>query len=495
MLFGIPGSGASLTLLDLLERKDIPFYLTHFEGSAALMAATVGHLSGKAGVSISIKGPGLTNSMSGIAAAWFENFPLVHIAESSPPDAPASLAHKRLDQASLVSTVTKASRHFGFAGGFSALARHALAEAPGPVVYNLTPKPIDGEPDLISETLVSVNEEVGLDLIRKSRRPLVIAGSAALRAGLSHMLSGLGFPVFSTAAAKGIVDETAANAAGVFTGVGLSLTPEAVLVTEADLVIGIGLTAKEVLAVKPFPLPFVAFDAALSIGSEGFAPVSSIRLTVDKVGTALTGLPGWGLQSLQTVKRKLDERMSDGFLPGTVFQHIQSVLPLSRVVMDTGYFCTIGEHAWKASRADLCLMSGQGRYMGTSLPMALGAALYDQATPTICVVGDGGVGMYLAEARLAARYRLPMIIMLMTDGTFGSIRTRSIRDGITQKPLLMEDRSWIPSFEALGIPGIRTATLEELDSALRTWDASCGPVFIEVPFDPDPYEAMVRDIR
>lgn len=495
MLFGIPGSGASLTLLDHLEKHGIPFHLTHFEGSAALMAATVGHLSGKAGVSLSIKGPGLTNALPGIAAAWFENLPLVHIAEASPPDAPPSQAHKRLDQETLVAPVTKASRHFGFVGGFSALAGHALAEAPGPVVYNLTPKAVTGEPELVAGTVQSVNEGAGLDLIRKARRPLVIAGSAACRAGLASLLSGLGCPVFSTAAAKGIVNESAPNAAGVFTGVGLSLTPEAVLVPQADLVIGLGLTAKEVLGAKPFPVPFVAFDAAPSIGSEGFKPASSIRLDAAKVAPALAGLPGWGQEMLRDIVQKLDERMSEGFLPGAVFQQLQQVLPLARMVMDTGYFCTIGEHAWKAPRADLCLMSGQGRYMGTGLPMALGAALYNQSTPTVCVVGDGGVGMYLAEARLAARHRLPLIIMLMTDGTFGSIRTRSLKDGITQKPLLMEGRSWIPAFEALGIPGVRTTTPEALGSALRTWNAASGPIFIEVPFDPDPYEAMVRDIR
>ena len=67
-VFGIPGSGPSLDLIDALEKHGVGFHLTHFEGSAALMAGAVGKLSGKSGVAVSIKGPGLTNMLPGLAA-------------------------------------------------------------------------------------------------------------------------------------------------------------------------------------------------------------------------------------------------------------------------------------------------------------------------------------------------------------------------------------------------------------------------------------------
>ena len=41
-LFGVPGSGVTLSLIDALEKRGIAFHLTHFEGAGALMAATVG---------------------------------------------------------------------------------------------------------------------------------------------------------------------------------------------------------------------------------------------------------------------------------------------------------------------------------------------------------------------------------------------------------------------------------------------------------------------
>jgi thiamine pyrophosphate-dependent acetolactate synthase large subunit-like protein len=163
--------------------------------------------------------------------------------------------------------------------------------------------------------------------------------------------------------------------------------------------------------------------------------------------------------------------------------------------MDTGYFCTIGEHVWQSSDPSLCLLSGQGRYMGTGVPMALGAALYDGKHPTVAVLGDGGIGMYLAEVKLAVRHKLPLLIVLMTDNAFGSIRTRAIQDHLTQAPLTMDGRSWVPTFESFGFASLRAASLGAVERALAAWNPAEGPAFLEIPFDPDPYEAMVKDIR
>ena len=68
--FGIPGSGLTLSLIDALEKKGISFYLNQFEGSGSLMASTFGKVTNSVGLSLSIKGPGLANSVSGIAASW-----------------------------------------------------------------------------------------------------------------------------------------------------------------------------------------------------------------------------------------------------------------------------------------------------------------------------------------------------------------------------------------------------------------------------------------
>lgn len=497
MAFGVPGSGITLSLIDALEQRGIPFHLSHFEGAGALMAATSGRLTGAAGVSLSIKGPGLTNALPGIAAAHYEAFPLVHLAEAYAPGSSPAQAHKRLDQATLCSPVTKAVRHRSRSGpGYDDLARLAVAEEPGPVLLELAPQPTESQPDLPEAEAVRGDLAAALDLIRGASRPVVIAGALAVRASLSNVLASLACPVFSTCASKGVIDEALPHAAGLFTGVGLELTPEWHLLPQADLVIGIGLTARESLGVKPFPCPFIAVEAIITPGSDGFAPAATVSINaINDVLAAING-KAWGQEELAAVLAALHARMDQGFLPGAVFHLLDRHFGRrARMVLDTGYFCTIGEHALSARASDLCLMSGQGRYMGTGIPMAVGAALTDPATPAVAVLGDGGIAMYLAEARLAAKNRLPLLFVLMTDNSFSSIRTRALKDNLTQKPLVMDGRGWTREFEAMGIPATRAENLNAVEAALAAWSPASGPAYLEIPFEPVAYEAMVAGIR
>ena len=133
--------------------------------------------------------------------------------------------------------------------------------------------------------------------------------------------------------------------------------------------------------------------------------------------------------------------------------------------------------------------------MGTSLPMSIAASIHNPRIPTIACVGDGGIGMYLSEALLAVKLNLPVLIILMTDGAFGSIRTRAIKEGLTQKPLLMSQKSWISIFESLGLSSERTESLDQVINFLNKWKLVGGPAFLEIPFDINDYESMTKDIR
>lgn len=496
-LYGVPGSGPTLSLIDALERRGLGFVTTHSEAAAVVMAGTEGRLSDRPGVSLSIKGPGLANAVPGLAIAGFESLPLVHLTEAYAPDAPAASAHKRLDQASLVSAVAKGRRALEGGPGFAALADWARAEEPGPVVLELTraadetaapPPPVPPRP------------EAGdlLALVRRAERPLVIAGGLACRqAGWPEALARLGIPVLTTAAAKGLVDEALPQAGGIYTGVGLDLAPERRLLAEADLVVGLGLRAKELLRSAPLPCPAVNLDLLDTPGSEAFAFAARGGLALADELFDLLGRRSWGLDSVAASVTKLRDHMQGlGFLPPQVFEAIDRRFDRrQRCVLDTGYFCTMGEHALRPRAADLCLFSGQGRYMGTALPMALGAALTDLSVPTVAVLGDGGIGYFLAELSLAVERRLPLLVVLMTDGAFGSIRTRARAEGLTQKPLAFPGRSWCAAAAGLGLPAERLESLPAVEAALAAWDPATGPAFLEIAFPADPYEEMVRGIR
>ena len=490
-VFGIPGGGASLELLDALEQKGGDFVRTHFEGCASLMAGTVGRMSGRPGACLSIKGPGLANMVPGLAASALESFPLLAICEAFPRDTAWRERHKGMDHSELAAAVSKGA--FGLAGERvveSAVAL-AAAEVPGPVVLNLndskaTPPPSEAEDEAIDTVMRHVE---------MARQPVVIAGSLAVRSAWSKHLKNLTVPVFVTASAKGVLDETLPYAAGVYTGVGLERTPESTILPKADLVIGLGLRAKEVLAAKAFSCPSVNIDPVQSDRSFEFAATARTK-SVEPVLNALTS-SDWGADLIANSLTQLDSVLfSTEFLPAHVFATIaHHFTGCVRGVFDTGNFCTIAEHIWRPRRSDLCLLSGQGRYMGTGLPMAIAAAEYDTSIPTIAFLGDGGIGMYLAEAKIAAERSLPLLICLLSDGGYGSVRSRAIRDGLTQTPLIIDQPSWLAAIEGMGIPGIFASSEESLVSALQSWDPTSGPRYLEISFDSNAYQGMVNGVR
>ena len=430
----------------------------------------------------------------------FEAFPLVAIAEAYGAGTPAAKAHKRIDQVALTSTVSKAITQWTKdSASFADIAAIAEDETPGPVILELA-QPEPSKP----ATLPPLAKRVGsddaakvLDLIRKSSKPVVIAGTLAIRQALSAALNALKLPVFSTAAAKGVISENHAFSAGVYTGVGLELSPEQHLLKEADLVVCIGMRPTEVLATKPFGPQAVNIAAVSDEGEEafGFAAVAGPEIAAE----ALDELAGkaWGEDRVSEAQARMQRALlSNHFLPAHVFErtmaHFEGAV---RGVFDTGYFCTIAEHSWRSNDASLCLMSGQGRYMGTGIPMALGAAVHDASVPNVVFLGDGGIGPFVGEAKLAVERKLPLLFCLLTDGYLSSIRTRALTDKLTQRPVRIGKPSWAPVFEGFGMPVFQAGSEKSYARALEAWQPENGPAFVEVAFEPDSYEAMVKGIR
>jgi acetolactate synthase-1/2/3 large subunit len=258
-------------------------------------------------------------------------------------------------------------------------------------------------------------------------------------------------------------------------------------------VVGLGLRAAEVLTAAPFRCPAVNLDLAAADGAEGFG-FAAAGSDVEATFAALAA-KSWGLDETADARRALDRAMlGRPFGPAHVYGALDGTWRDVRLVIDTGYFCTIAEHAWRSPDAGRCLSSGSGRYMGIGLPQALAAADLDRRIPTVLAVGDGGIGPFLAEARLAVEHRLPLVVLHLSDGGYGSVRTRAIRDGLTQAPLL-QGRRWLDVFDAFGWDTAAAASEDGVCRALEGGNLHRTPLFVEVRFDPDHYQAMVEGIR
>lgn len=490
LAFGVPGGGASLELIDAIERANGRFHTTRFEGAAALMAGAVGRLRGRPGVVISIKGPGLANMAGGLATAMLEDLPILAVAEAYGRADGTQKAHKRLDHDRLVSAVTKARCGIVEKDAVTNLASLALAERPGPVLLELAdtdPRFPKGEESQRRDT------EAVIKAVELAKHPVVIAGSLALRQGLSDILNRLSVPIFSTAAAKGVVDEHRTHAAGVYTGAGLELAPEQSILAAADLVVGIGLRTHEVL-VAGLRVAAVNIDDLDAAPGFEFSAIASVR-DARQILETLAAQSSWDADIISAAHKKLRTTLLSGpFLPAHVFTLIAERLPRARVVLDTGFFCTIGEHMWEVRAPDLYLSSGQGRSMGAALPMAVAAAVHRAADPTVLVIGDGGLGMFVAELGLAATEKAPLLVAFMCDGTYASIRDRAVTKGLTERPLIAGGIDWMAVAAAMGFASGRADTEADVADFFDAWGGK-GPAFLEIRFDPEPYRIMCARLR
>lgn len=496
-IFGIPGSGLSLQLIATLERLGVPFYGASHEASGAVMAGAFGARSRTLGCSVSIRGPGVGNALAGILTNHYEQRAALSLAEALGPAAPSGMAHKRLDHAVAAGPYVKAYATLAEPGPtLAALAAAARAEVPGPVHLDLLG---DDTRLLRAPPPPGRHEPIGpgvSHLLEHARRPIVIAGSLATRRPWGQRLAQLRVPLLTTFAAKGVVDERGAFAAGVFTGDGKALAPESRLLPDADLVVGLGLRRSEILRPPTWSCPVVLLDVVAGV-ADGLGATHVVSSAADEdldAAVAALGTCAWGgdrvAEATTAVRRRL---LEDRWLPGRVYETLEGALPgIGCFVVDTGWFCTVAEHVWRAPSAGTFLASANGRSMGTALPMAIGAALADRSRPTVCAMGDGGVRMYVAELRLAVEERLPILFLLLSDGRLGSVAG----DGtLSRRATSVAGASWFRIAEAMDCPGHQVKDVDGLLAALACWRWSEGPLFVEAVFDQERYAAMTRDLR
>lgn len=493
--FGITGSGGSLQLIAELERLGAAYFPVSHEACGALMAGAVVKSTGRLSASISIKGPGLANMLSGVASNYVENIPSLSIAEAYGASVPPSRRHKRLDHQSLMAPVSKAVLALDDLDVFDGWIDTARAEVPGPVHLDLCERQRRAapRPRIVERGATAWHEIQGR--INEARRPAVIVGSLACRRAWAQQLAQLTVPVFTTVAAKGVVDETLAHAAGIFTGAGKELAPETIVLTDADLVVGLGLRNAEVLDARPFTAPLVIVDEVRGF-DDGFAPEATV-VGDDAPGGVLDALlsKAWGEDVVATALGRLAGTLSQqAGLPARYFGILDRLEFDHALVLDTGSFCTIGEHVWRAGRCRSFYGSNNGRNMGIGLPTAVGVALCRRDQPVFCVVGDGGMRMYPAEITLAVREKLPVCFVLMTDGRYGSIVSASVPAASADRATTLPGTSWFASVEAMGCATRRVESETAFEDAVRSWSRA-EPLFVEAPFDRDRYRRMVDGLR
>ena len=106
-IFGVPGGGSSLDLIDAAENVGIKFYLVKREDAAVIMACVYGELTNSIGVALVTKGPGLSNAMNGIAYSALDRAPLILFSDGFSDKLSSFVTHRVFDQKKRMSPFSK----------------------------------------------------------------------------------------------------------------------------------------------------------------------------------------------------------------------------------------------------------------------------------------------------------------------------------------------------------------------------------------------------
>ena len=296
LMFGVPGGGPNLDVVGAAVAAGLRFVLAHGETAATIMAATSADLTGAPGSVVVTRGPELASAVNGIAHATLDRLPVVVIADTVADTDAGRISHQRIDQAALGRSVAKATVTVGGprAGEAAArIVRTALATPPGPVIANIDDSAADrndsaaGQADGASPEgsaglegsgppMASAGASVLAGALRAARRPVLLLGTGAIprTAAIRAAMAGRGIPALHTYRARGVLPDSAAEAAGLVTGG----TMEWPLLSAADLIIGLGVDEAEMI---PAPWDYAARTVLVTEpGAASAGPGTAVRLSL-----------------------------------------------------------------------------------------------------------------------------------------------------------------------------------------------------------------------
>jgi acetolactate synthase I/II/III large subunit len=304
--------------------------------------------------------------------------------------------------------------------------------------------------------------------------------------------------VFTTATARGVLDEQSANSLGVYTGDGKQLAAEFHAFADCDLVVGLGLRNLEVLSTKGFGRPLILIDETDPQLTDGFgADVFWQTARGEDYQDVLSSLAArpWGRDLVEFSRARITAGLADdAWLPRSCFECLNELQFEYNAVVDTGSFCTIAEHCWYASPSRRFFGSSIGRFMGGSIPTAIGVATADAPKPVICIAGDGGIRMYIADFRIAAKEKLPLCLILMSDGRYGSVACTDSSGKMSRSAISVAGVSWSAAVEGMGCLVANVQSEDAFARAMAAWNRA-EPLFVECQFPVEAYASMIRNLR
>jgi thiamine pyrophosphate-dependent acetolactate synthase large subunit-like protein len=196
----------------------------------------------------------------------------------------------------------------------------------------------------------------------------------------------------------------------------------------------------------------------------------------------------------QEIRREIDSFRLDDFQdqsngrtvdPRTLMLKLDAMLPRNRtVVIDSGH--SMGWPIIYLSAPDAAgfVFSNDFMAVGLGLGTAFGAAIARPDRLTVCTPGDGGLMMSLGELETFVRYKIPALVIVINDASYGAEVHLLKNVGLPGHGAFFRDNDFAAIASAMGAQGITIRDATDLER-LRPWlNERTGPMVVDCKVDP-----------
>ena len=516
-VFCVPGE-SYLAVLDALHDSQIKVTVCRQEGGAAMMAEAHGKLTGRPAACFVTRGPGATNAAPGIHIAQHDSTPMLVFIGQIERRVRERGALQELDYRAVFGSMTKWATEIEDAGRIPEIVSRAVHLAtsgrPGPIVIALpedmlidTSDAADGLPALPVEANPGAEQMAALHkLLSQAERPFVVLGGSRWSADAVREFAAFAeqwcIPVAVSLRRQMLFPTDSPSFVG---DLGFGTNPKLVEhVKSADLLLLIGGRMSEVpsqgytLLEIPVPrqtlvhvLPEAAelgrvYRATLPICATPTAFVEALRGVKLAPSAARSEFLAKARRDYQAWSDTTTIRSPGALQMAEVMRELDRRLPADAILCNgAGNYATWIHrfHRFRAFGTQLAPTSGS---MGYGVPAAIAAKRIDPSRTVVAFAGDGCFLMNGQEFATAVQYDLPIVVILVDNGMYGTIRMHQERE---YPGRVVATRLRNPDFaayaQAFGGHGERVTRTEEFAPAFERAIASKKPAILHCLIDPE----------
>lgn len=528
-IVGLPAAQIGLIMNGASRDQYFSYVTTRHEEAAAHMAHAIARVTDDMAACFGTVGPGATNLIPGVAAAWADNIPMIVVTANNQSNTihPQKNLLQAADHIALFQPITKWSACVTDPERAPELFERAMHIArsgrPGPVHLDI-PCDIGAAPcnyDLESTPVMARPRPVpsqselaeAAKLLAGAKRPLLIAGGGVSRSrgidALTAFLAQTNIPAMTTPMGKGCVSldyENHIGSGGIYGG-----PPVFKACAEADVVLAVGCKFSTWVPINKPPTHLMpAGQKIIQIDIENSEISRDVPVTLGLIGDARETLLCLGEAMASQAPLATDEAWIGALREGktaymaelnniadaehtdergilnsaAIVRKVMSMLPEDAVICVDGGQTMQWGYSLTTPKSPYHFIHNPGMgHLGTGLPFANGAKLAHRDRPVVLITGDGAMGCTMQEMETAARNDLKIIAIVCNDSHWGMYRPVSELFENTEFGTQLTDVNFAQAAEALGCWGRRVETLDELEAAFGEAQNADRPAIIDIRAD------------